>query len=99
MLNESSATYFAVYGQGIIWGTGHSYDEAVAEADKWVNEQKRDDEPTIHELLESSQGHNYGDGWTVLPCTKAVFDEVARRGGQISFTFENDIIMLHDETE
>lgn len=92
--NDSKTTYFAVYGQGVIWGAGHTYDDAVADADQWVNQEKDPEKPSLSELLESSQGYRYGDGWSVLPCTKAVFDEVALHGGQIGFTIEHDTIML-----
>lgn len=97
MLNESKNTYFAVCGQDIIWGTGLTKSDAIADANQWVNQEKDPEKPSLSELLESSQGHRYGDGWSVLPCTKAIFDEVAIHGGQIGFVIEDDTIMLEGE--
>lgn len=94
---NSEPTYFAVYGQGVIWGTGHSYDEAVSDADKWVNQDNRDDEPTIYDLLEQAQGHRFGDGWSVLHCSEAAYKEIQANGGQIDFTIEDDVIVLPNE--
>lgn len=89
--------YFVVRGQGILWGWGTNREAALCDAERCYALCFDDDEPTLAERLEQSQGYNVGEGWAIMPATEKAYNEIVNMGSNIYVDADSGVIMLDCE--
>ena len=94
--------YFCVFTYDAIWGVGSDCEEAIADAEQYVN-----DFPDIFpsgrlKLEDETRPSDYSDDDETakcLPCTRELFDAVKSQGGEVQFHVVNDVVELQHRTE